>query len=430
MRVVLLTDAFVTENGYVVDGVANTLHRLATYCSRPDVARLVKLTVVTHATSVDSIEHLGPVEILRFRPKLPIPIHPGYAMDAVVGRSRILSAICERKPDLLHIATPGSMGLTGLNATGRLGCPVLGSYHTAYEENIRRRVEKVLQKVHLPHQSVGRFFDRITWAYVTWFFNHMTTVLVPSRYTSGVVRRRFDPPIGLFTRGVDAEQFNPRFRRDNGRLTALHVGRLVVDKNLEVLPRIFAGRRDVSLKVVGEGPEKGWLQQALPETEFTGHLTGNELSVAYASADFFVFPSETETFGNVALEAMASGLPVVASDRMAPQELIRHGVNGYVGKVGSTFETWVDELILNPAQRHRMGVAARRFAERRSWETVFESLIGRYLRVAGGFVPPEPTDGAEPQLEPGPAGPFGLDPVSIGPAPPFEAARLPEIQAH
>jgi glycosyltransferase involved in cell wall biosynthesis len=104
--------------------------------------------------------------------------------------------------------------------------------------------------------------------------------------------------------------------------------------------------------------------------------------VAYASADLFVFPSETETFGNVVLEAMASGLPVVTSDRMAPQELIEDGVTGYVGRVGVDFHHRVDELIRSASTRRRMGEAARRFAATRSWSAVFEDLLDDYRAVA------------------------------------------------
>jgi glycosyltransferase involved in cell wall biosynthesis len=282
------------------------------------------------------------------------------------------------------------MGLSGLAAARRLRLPLLGSYHTAYEENVRRRVEKRLAACGLPHRLAGILFDRLTWAYVTWFFNHMDRVVAPSRHARDAVARRVRPPVEIFSRGVDTERFHPRFRRPPELTTALHVGRLVVDKNLEALVPIFRDRTDVRLVIVGDGPERGWLEKALPEASFTGHLSGEALSVAYASADLFVFPSETETFGNVALEAMASGLPVVTSDRMAPRELITDGVNGFVGRVGDDFRHHVERLVREPELRRVMGANARAFACTRRWEGVFDGLVEDYRSLAVGAHTPMP----------------------------------------
>ncbi len=382
LSVALLTDAFVTESGEVVDGVANTLHRLAVQCrTRAD---RIALTVFTHATGNDAVERLGPVEIRRYRPLWPLLVHPGWAMDALPHRPRVIRDLARLRPGLLHIATPGSLGLTGLAAARRLGVPIVASYHTAYEENVRRRVEKALRRRRLPQRTIGRLFDGLTWRYVTWFLDHAELVVAPSEWTRSALARRIRTPVGLFSRGVDTDRFHPRHRREPGRTTALHVGRLVVDKNLEVLVDLFRGRRDVDLVIVGDGPERAWLEPALPRARFTGHLTGEALSVEYASADLFVFPSETETFGNVALEAMASGLPVVTSDRMAPRELITEGVNGFVGTVGVDFHLKVERLIRDAGLRRRMGAAARRFALTRRWEGVFDGLLGDYHRVVEG----------------------------------------------
>jgi glycosyltransferase involved in cell wall biosynthesis len=269
----------------------------------------------------------------------------------------------------------------GLVAGRRLTVPIFGSYHTAYEENIRRRVEKLFRGLGLPHRGVGHLFDRLTWNFVTWFFNHMQRLAAPSRHTRDTIARRFRSSVGLFSRGVDTAIFSPRFRREPPRTTALFVGRLVVDKNLEALVEIFTARDDVHLVVVGNGPERPWLAAALPDVTFTGHLSGEALSTAYASADLFVFPSETETFGNVVLEAMASGLPVVTSDRVAPQELVEDGVSGYAAPIGAGFRRRVEELLRNGEARRRMGEAARRFAATRSWTAVFEALLADYRTV-------------------------------------------------
>lgn len=381
LRVALITDAFVAEDGNIVDGVANTLGGFADYCSQNVSNDEFKLSIFTHGISSGRSTIRGCVACTRFKPVLPLAIHPNWHMDLLPYRRSIVDAVSAFEPDLIHIATPGSIGIAGLAAAQRTRSTLFGSYHTAYEENIRRRVEKILKSRSIPHRTVGRLFDRMTWRYVSWFYNHMARLVVPSEHTRKAVAPYFRSPVGIFSRGVDCDRFHPRFRRRPPMLTALHVGRMVVDKNLEALVPIFKDRNDVRLVLVGDGPEREWLEQALPNAVFTGHLTAEELSVAYASADLFVFPSETETFGNVALEAMASGLPVVTSDKMAAQELISNGENGFVGRIGVDFHHKVDALIRSSDLRSRMGSGARRFAANRSWHHVFESLIEDYRRT-------------------------------------------------
>ncbi len=165
-------------------------------------------------------------------------------------------------------------------------------------------------------------------------------------------------------------------------MTALRVGRLVVNTSLEALVPLCRDRDDVRPVVVGDGPERGWLEAALPGALFTGHLSGEALSRAYASADLLVLPSGAETLGNVALEATASGLPAVTSDRMAPRELIHEGVNGFVGRVGIDFHHHVERLIRDPALRRAMGASARRFALSRTWSRVCAGLVGDWMEVA------------------------------------------------
>jgi hypothetical protein len=168
LKIALLTDVFARANGEVVDGVANTLRRFAEHCARRYDERELRLTVFTHGQAGASVSREGPVEVLRYRPLLPLAIHPRWRMDVVPCRRRVLEALRSRRPHLIHIASPGAMGLTGVFAGHTLGVPLFGSYHTAYEENIRRRVEKLLKACYLPYHTVGRLFDRLTWRYVTW----------------------------------------------------------------------------------------------------------------------------------------------------------------------------------------------------------------------------------------------------------------------
>jgi alpha-1,6-mannosyltransferase len=174
------------------------------------------------------------------------------------------------------------------------------------------------------------------------------------------------------------------------RVRALYVGRVAPEKNLDLLARVFAGRVDVDLTIVGDGPSSAELQQRLPGARFTGRLTGDALTSAYREADFFVFPSRTDTLGNVVLEAMASGLPAVVTDSMGPKELVDHGRTGFVAGSDAAFAAAVDTLVADRALRRAMGAAARRFAETRSWDAIFAQLLRYYEQTGAAVARPLP----------------------------------------
>jgi len=191
----------------------------------------------------------------------------------------------------------------------------------------------------------------------------------------------------LFPHGIDVNRFHPQHRRrefwrdrcDRPGPTVVYVGRVAPEKDLDVLvdayARLAARRPDCTLAVVGDGPMLETLRQRLPQRNvvFTGFLFDDDLSAAYAGADVFVFPSTTDTFGNVVLEAMASGLPVVVADKGGPAEIVRHEVTGLVtrsrdaGDLVSAFERLLDDT----AMRREMGVAARAHAEACSWDRIY-----------------------------------------------------------
>jgi phosphatidylinositol alpha 1,6-mannosyltransferase len=214
------------------------------------------------------------------------------------------------------------------------------------------------------------------------FYDGADLVLAPSRSARADVAPRLRPPVAVLGRGVDSELFHPRSRRrPGGRTRALYVGRVTPEKNLGALVPIFAGRADVDLTIVGDGPSVPELQRQLPRAAFAGRLEGAVLAQAYADADFFVFPSRTDTLGNVVLEAMASGLPVVVADAMGPKELVHDGVTGFVAHSDADFAGAVHVLATQPERRQEMAQAARAFAETRSWDAIFAQLLRYYDQV-------------------------------------------------
>src|SRR5213078_2046719 len=209
-------------------------------------------------------------------------------------------------------------------------------------------------------------------------------------YRQGWIKRGFDPAkLKIFPRGLDTELFTParrdpaffeKFGVQNGEVRLLYVGRVSREKDLDVLADAYRRLRDeglpVQLFVVGHGPYSEAFAESLPEAFFTGYLRGKELATAYASADIFVFPSTTDTFGNVIIEAQASGVPVVVSDSGGPKELVQDNKNGLITKSHDVEDLTraIRELVADPDRRKRMGNLARESVIDRTWPTAFRKF--------------------------------------------------------
>lgn len=360
--------ALFTDTYDEINGVGNTYRRLVDYCER----RGRRLDIFTYSRKT-SVEELGPVRILRFSPNFPVKIYQDLIFDPVVYQPGIVREFSTGAYDIIHTATPGSIGLHALLMATRCGAPLVGAYHTAVPEYGGMRVWGPVRKP----------VTGLLWRYVRWYYNHCKVVLAPSEHTRNDLKERLKTDVGVFSRGVDTEKFSPDFRLTSPGTEILYVGRLAVEKNLGLLAEFFKDRKDVRLKLVGDGPYRHELEMALgSRSKFTGVLTGESLARAYASADIFVCPSETETFGNVVLEAMSSGLPVVVTDKWAPKELVEDGKTGFVAKGRKDFHEKVEMLIKDPVLRDYMGRNARAAALDRSWDTVFDKLFDEYARIS------------------------------------------------
>ncbi len=291
---------------------------------------------------------------------------------------RMLDHIQREKFTEIIISTPGPVGLTGLLAAKMLNLQTSGIYHTDFPQYIRILTE-------------DSFLESAAWGYMHWFYGQLDTVFVNSEeYRQSWVKRGFDPAkLKIFPRGLDTELFTParrdpaffeKFGAQNGEVRLLYVGRISREKDLDVLADAYRRLRDeglpVQLFVVGHGPFSETFAESLPEAFFTGYLTGKELAVAYASADIFVFPSTTDTFGNVIIEAQSSGVPVVVSDSGGPKELVEDKANGLITKSRDVddFTRAVRALVTDPALRERMGISARKSVIDRSWPGAFRKF--------------------------------------------------------
>ena len=305
-----------------------------------------------------------------------LPNYPAVRIGLPAG-SRLEHEWQAARPDVVHIATEGPLGWSALRAAKRLGITVTSSFHTNFHG-------------YAAHYGAG-WCTWMVMAYLRNFHNRTAVTIVPTAQMRDQLAARGICRLAIVGRGVDSGFFSPVKRSEDlrqalgvGRKSplALYVGRLAAEKNLGVMFDAFAAiarhRRDARLVIVGDGPERARLMREYPGHHFTGMLTGETLARHYASADIFLYPSLTETFGNVTLEAMASGLAVVAFDYAAAREHLRHMENGVLVPFGDArnFTEMAAMLARAPVRLRMLRQEARRTAESLDWDRVFDDFLG------------------------------------------------------
>jgi glycosyltransferase involved in cell wall biosynthesis len=363
--------AWFTDTLDDVNGVATTIRKMTAAA----VAAGEKLIVVTSRQKLT----VNDIPIKNFRPIGEFEL-PEYELQRLSFPPimQILDYIQREQFTEIIISTPGPVGLTGLLAAKMLNLQTSGIYHTDIPEYVRILTE-------------DRFLESLAWSYMHWLYGQVDTVFVNSeQYRKCWIDRGFAPEkLQILPRGLDTDLFHPR-RRDltfwrgagvNGKeVRLLYVGRISREKDLGVLAAAYKKIRKaghpVKLYLVGHGPYSETLAAALPEAVFLGYLTGEALAKAYASADVFVFPSTTDTFGNVILEAQASGLPVIVSDLGGPKELVEDGTTGIITKAldADDFARAIERLSGDAKMRSRMGEQARQRVIDRSWPGAFRKF--------------------------------------------------------
>ncbi len=317
-------------------------------------------------------------------PSMPLFLYPD--VQWAFPRSGELLEDAERfRPDLVHVATEFAMGLAGVKIARRLGVPVVASAHTNYD------------------QYAGRYgvdwAVNAGWRYLRWFYSQASLVLCPSSFYQDHLHGRGVNRTAIWTRGVDTSTFNPRHRDQAFRtglgvgpddLLVTYVGRLAREKNLDLLldawQALGARRGTAQLALVGRGPLAAAIERRnIPGVHVLGLLEGDALSVAYASADIFAFPSTTETFGNVLVESMASGIPSVTAAAGGVMEFARHGDNAWLVTPGSmdALTEGLGRLLNDGALRRRLAAGALRTASERRWDAIDDLLIRDYRDVIG-----------------------------------------------
>ncbi len=375
MRIAIVTENFLPK----LDGVTRTLSRLLEHLNQYGHEALL-LGPESRMVSYAGAEIVGTVGV-------PLPFYPELKMNFF--RPLFLQRLRSFQPDIVHLVDPVMLGVGGLAAARLLGKPLISSYHT--------NLATYCGQFGFP------YLIRPMWSYNRFLHNQCSLTFCPSPSTASILRARGFEHIRIWPRGVDIQLFQPERRNnglraswmnggnnDEGKTVLLYTGRISWEKNLRLLIRAYRemDHQSYHLVMVGDGPALQEVKQELatvPVT-FTGYLQGDELSEVYASADIFTFPSQTETFGQVVLEAMASGLPIVGLQSEGVGDLVEDGKTGYLLDATSLTEEeqahkyrhLVERLSENQQLRRTMANAAMRAASLRTWNASMQNLLQGY----------------------------------------------------
>lgn len=382
-RLVLVTDTF-----FEVNGVARTIKRMIAEAEH----REIDFCVITCLSAEEKKRRLqdpeiqelvesGRLKIFASVVNMKIPQYQELQVH-IPPFLELLKYLQEEGFTKMQISTPGSLGVAGLMAAKLLSLDTSSTYHTSFPEYVENYTGDIS-------------LEALTWRYMIMFYHSVDEVVVPSRFIAKLLHKRGlrNRKLLILDRWVDLERFHPQKRRigywrthglvDEANLVKfIYVGRLGVEKNLKHLAEAYIELRETEprahLVLVGDGPYRAELEELLADvpTTFTGYLSGEELSQAIASADAKVFPSTTDTWGNAPLEAQASGLPVIVTDKGGPQELIKHGETGY--RIAGRDQKQLLEAmrkLMDDGRRKAMGTAARHFTEEHAVTEPFSAIL-------------------------------------------------------
>jgi glycosyltransferase involved in cell wall biosynthesis len=377
--------AYFPDSFHEVNGVAHTSRHFEAFARRQNLPFLC----VRAGDRTEAILEDGNVWTLELpRGFLSFALEKDLRFDpAFLRHIPLIGEVLERfQPDLIHITGPSEVGMLGAGLAGYLGIPLAASWHTNVHEYAARRSEWFLRL--LPKRqslATGQKIEDLAMAAAAKFYSAAGVLFAPNPELCELLEKSTGRPCHLMPRGVDAELFNPSKRnRDSADRDQVlgFVGRLSVEKNVAQLVEVQEelerlGHHSFRFLIVGHGAEEAWLKERLPRARFAGVLRGEELAAAYASMDLFVFPSHTDTFGNVVLEALASGVPAIVTPDGGPKTIVRDGVTGRIVQ-DEEFAAAVSGILSSPVQHEEMRLAAREYALTMSWDAVFEGVYEVY----------------------------------------------------
>ncbi|GGO97778.1 glycosyltransferase family 4 protein [Stakelama pacifica] len=362
---------------YTRDGANQALNSLAGHL----LARGVRLRVYSPTVENPAFEPTGDLIGV---PALSLPGGRSEYKMAIGLPRRIREDLAEFAPNIVHVSAPEILGHRALSWARKHGIASVASLHTRFETYPRYYHLTALEPLAI--RLSRRFYDRAD------------QVLVPGQSIADIVAGwGVKTPIAIWSRGVNHDRFNParrslEWRRalgiGDGEVAVGFLGRLVLEKGLDIFADVIAALKTRGtphkVLVIGEGPARDWFAERVPEAVFAGFQTGEDLGRAVASMDIFFNPSVTETFGNVTLEAMAAGVPVVAARATGAMDLVRDGVTGFLVEPRNVaaYAERIGELVDNPALRRAAGGAGHAVAQGFEWERINETVLHHYLQLA------------------------------------------------
>jgi len=385
--------AYFPDSFHEVNGVAHTSRHFEAFARR----RNLPFLSVRAGDRAPALIEEGSVWSLELpRSFLSIALEKDLRWDpAYLRHIPLIEETLDRfQPDLIHITGPSELGMMGAALAHHRGVPLAASWHTNVHEYLARRSGWFL-RVLPEHQAAAssQKIEDLTMLVAAKFYSTAKVLFAPNPDLCALLERTAGRPCRLMPRGVDAEPFHPA-KRQRGSADAPDpssdfvlgfVGRLSVEKNVALLAQIQQvleqrGITGFRFCIVGHGALEPWLRERLPRAEFTGVLKGEALSTAYANMDLFVFPSHTDTFGNVVLEALASGVPAIVTPDGGPATIVRDNQTGRIVP-DAGFAAAIADLLADPAQHTRMRLAARKYALTASWDSVFEGVYAAYETI-------------------------------------------------
>lgn len=370
MKIAIFTDTYIPQ----VNGVAKTLNRFTNYLSENGHSYHVFSPEDHGETSTEDVTRLKSV---------PFKIYPECKIS-LPNFSKIKKKLKEFNPDIIHIATPFTIGLCGLQIAKKLNIPLVASYHTNFDYYL--------------HYYKLTYLENVLWKYLDWFHRPTKKIFVPSKDTLHHLNGKGFNNLSVWTHGVDCSLFKPAEDKEEikqkyqitSKYTICFVGRIAPEKDLDTLTNIMKYSKQrfgnqLTWVIVGDGPKKEEMMKKTGTNQiiYTGYLQKNELAEIYSVSDVMVFPSDTETFGNVVLEAMACGTPVIGANAGGVKNIIRDYSTGILCEPKNTlsFCRAIEECLQQTNMLDRMSKKARDYAVTQDWNSILNALVMEYEEI-------------------------------------------------
>jgi phosphatidylinositol alpha 1,6-mannosyltransferase len=376
--------AYFPDSFHEVNGVAHTSRNFVAYAERHQLPFLC----VRAGSRIQAVHQCGQLRTLELpRSRTSVRMEKDLEFDPIFWRhfDAIDWELKQFQPDIIHITGPSELGLFGAYFAWRNRIPLAASWHTNVHEYAARRMNWLTRFFSAESGAmVERNVERSTLYATSQFYRLAKVLFAPNTELCAMLEAAAHRPCHLMQRGVDTNLFTParRTRSDENTIVLGYVGRLSIEKNVVLLAQIeqqliAMGITNTRFLIVGHGSEEESLRATLQQADFPGVLRGEALSTAYANMDLLVFPSHTDTFGNVVLEALASGVPAIVTPDGGPKYIVRNNETGFIAP-DEGFAEAIATLIRNPDQLAAMRTAARAHALTCSWDAVFDRIYTAY----------------------------------------------------